>query len=69
MPIIIQIINIYALVASERSENNIKLKQDNIPNIGNKGTNGTLKGLFKLGSFFLNMITAIQIAIKAVKVP
>ena len=43
--------------------------QETTPKIGNKGTKGTLKGLFKLGSVFLNIITAMQIAINEVKVP
>ncbi len=40
-----------------------------MPKMGNNGTQGTLKGLFKSGSVFLKIITAIQIAINAVNVP
>lgn len=40
-----------------------------MPNIGNKGTKGTLKGLLRFGSVFLKMIRAMQIAIKDVNVP
>ena len=40
-----------------------------MPKMGNKGTNGTLKGLFSSGSVFLSTITATQIAMNAVKVP
>ena len=40
--------------------------QEIIPKIGKRGTKGTLKGLFKSGSVFLKIITAMQIAINAV---
>ena len=69
MPIIIHKTNIITLEDNWFSENNIKLKQDRMPKIGNNGTNGTLNGLFKFGSFFLKIITAMHIAINAVNVP
>lgn len=50
-------------------ENNIKPPQKTMPKIGNKGTNGTLKGLFLSGSVFLNIRTIMQIMIKDVNVP
>ena len=57
IPIKIQIGNIIALDVSCFSEYTIKPVQEIIPNIGNKGTKGTLKGLFKFGSVFLSIIT------------
>ena len=69
MPIITHAINIYALVAKSRSEYNIKPAHEIMPKIGNSGTKGTLKGLFRFGSVFLKIITAIHIAMNAVNVP
>lgn len=68
-PISIQIGNIIALDVSCLSEYIINPVHEITPKIGNNGTNGTLKGLFKFGSVFLKIITATQIAIKAVNVP
>ena len=69
MPIATQIANISALVVSVLNEYITRHKQDIIPNIGNSGTKGTLKGRFRFGSFFLKIITDTQIAINAVNVP
>ena len=57
------------LVVNCLNEYIIKLKQAIIPKIGNSGTKGTLKGLFRFGSVFLNIITVKQIAINEVNVP
>ena len=69
IPISIHIGNMIALDVSCFKEYIINPVQEIIPNIGNKGTNGTLNGLFKFGSVFLKMITAIHIAMNAVNVP
>ena len=47
----------------------ISARQVNIPNIGNQGQKGTLKGLSLFGSVFLKINTAIQITINEVNVP
>ena len=47
----------------------IKARQVNMPNIGNQGQKGTLKGLSLFGSDFLNISTAKQITINDVNVP
>ena len=57
------------LVVSCWNEYIINARHEITPRIGNSGTNGTLKGLFKFGSVFLKIITATQIAINEVKVP
>lgn len=69
MPMVIQVKNIATLDVSCLNEKTISPRQHKMPRIGNKGTKGTLKGLFRLGSVFLNTITDIQIAINAVNVP
>lgn len=66
---VIQMKNMATLDVSCLKEKTISPKQHNIPRIGNNGTNGTLKGLFRFGSVFLSTITDTHIAIKAVNVP
>ena len=69
IPISIHNTNIIALEVSWFSEYSINPKQEIMPKIGNKGTNGTLNGLSKFGSVFLRIITATHIATNAVNVP
>ena len=59
-PITTQRGNKKALVPKLKSEYIISPPQKKIPKSGNKGTKGTLKGLFLFGSFFLKIKTAIQ---------
>ena len=69
MPIIIQIGNKTDEVLRVLSEKIISPPQKSIPKIGNRGTKGTLNGLFLSGSVFLKIKTIIQIMINDVNVP